>query len=426
MARGKNKLRKLERVAAKTPMLEAHGSKYHPPSASALAPRDLDFAHHDDLQDWDDDFCDHENLNKANMLRVTELLSDLFSSSFKLAIPSLFRGMVQNLQDQVLKDKITTFVDHGFSPSLIEALAGDQSTKEGIRTQIYLACEDELGDVVLRLSTEDSFDLLCDLAVRHGRDLKTWGPPCACSFSKCLPCLERLVQSIKATPPTPETDIKAIQPNELITWIDQKRKSKEDTKINQAWDEDLSWRTRVTSAWKKMADILWQYANDIDPLQLPRVKAAHDALVKLNGLDLFYTVVTREVAAIETRKDMITQLPDSTRLNLSSQYERMKKENQTIKRQATDTPRDDDWTGADYRKALARAIREQGNQAFAQNAYQEATEQYTRAIGYDATEPIYPLNRAACLVKLKRYSEAERDCTGKFALSSKHPVFALD
>lgn len=42
-------------------------------------------------------------------------------------------------------------------------MAGDQSTRDGIKTQIKLACEEELGDVVLRLSTEDAFDLLCDL-----------------------------------------------------------------------------------------------------------------------------------------------------------------------------------------------------------------------------------------------------------------------
>jgi len=43
-------------------------------------------------------------------------------------------------------------------------------------------------------------------------------------------------------------------------------------------------------------------------------------------------------------------------------------------------------------------------------------EHYTRAIGYDSTEPIYPLNRAACLLKLKRYVEGERDCSSALML----------
>jgi hypothetical protein len=74
-----------------------------------------------------------------------------------------------------------SFIDHGFSPAvsaagsaipcdladrlsqLINTMASDASTREGIQNQIRLACEEELGDVVLRLSTEDCFDLLCDL-----------------------------------------------------------------------------------------------------------------------------------------------------------------------------------------------------------------------------------------------------------------------
>ncbi|KDN38149.1 TPR-like protein, partial [Tilletiaria anomala UBC 951] len=64
----------------------------------------------------------------------------------------------------------------------------------------------------------------------------------------------------------------------------------------------------------------------------------------------------------------------------------------------------------------ARAVREQGNAAYASGDYQEATEHYTRAIGYDATEAIFPLNRAACLLKLKKFAEAERDCSAALAL----------
>lgn len=46
---------------------------------------------------------------------------------------------------------------------LIRNMALDDSTREGIKMQIKLACDDELPDVVLKLSTEDCFDLACDL-----------------------------------------------------------------------------------------------------------------------------------------------------------------------------------------------------------------------------------------------------------------------
>ncbi|KAN0061970.1 hypothetical protein ACQY0O_005965 [Thecaphora frezii] len=295
-----------------------------------------------------------------------------------------------------------------------------------------LACKEELADVVLRLSTEDSFDLLCDLAVRHGRDLKTWGPPCACSFSRCLPCLERLVESIKTTPPTPPAEIKPIESTALLDWIKKSEfldlvavyDSDDEAAPPTSWADDPTWKERVSSAWEKMASILWQYADQIDPLEIPRIKGAHNALRKLNGLDLYYTVVTREVAEENTRKDLISDADSATRLYLSKHYERMKKENRKLSSKPGSGGNgvggggDDDWAGTEYRKALARAIREKGNQAYAAAQYQEATDQYTRAIGYDSAEPIYPLNRAACLLKLKRFTEAERDCTAAILLDA--------
>lgn len=45
-------------------------------------------------------------------------------------------------------------------------MAKDDSTRDGIKMQIKLACDDELPDVVLKLSTEDCFDLACDLVSR--------------------------------------------------------------------------------------------------------------------------------------------------------------------------------------------------------------------------------------------------------------------
>jgi hypothetical protein len=234
------------------------------------------------------------------MRKVSRSINQLFSASFEVAVPSLFKGMIQNLQDQVLKDKIMSFVEHGLTPAQIKFASSEAATRKGIRSQIRLACEEELGDVVLRLSTEDCFDLLCDLAVRHGRDLKLLGPPCACSFSKCLPCLERLVESVKLDPAMPSKSgsdandtkagkaaitssansinadakspgwlaninfqPKAIQPKGLHEWIQDL--------INNDWvDPDdwagETWKDVITDAWQNMADTLcelrikWVYA----------------------------------------------------------------------------------------------------------------------------------------------------------------------
>jgi tetratricopeptide (TPR) repeat protein len=76
------------------------------------------------------------------------------------------------------------------------------------------------------------------------------------------------------------------------------------------------------------------------------------------------------------------------------------------------------------RKALARSIREQGNALFTKGLYEEASDLYTKAIGYDDDEAVFPLNRAACLVKLSRFTEAEADCTRALELDcSNHKAF---
>lgn len=153
MARGKTKLKKGQRTAGKnlTASVVGHDAKTDKDSMLSRT--------HDHL----DDLCDHRDLDAGRMKQVATLLSRLFTTSFRLAVPSLFRGMVQNLQDHVLKEKVLGFLDAGFNPSLIRSMAKDDSTREGIKVQIRMACEEELADVVLRLSTEDCFDLACDL-----------------------------------------------------------------------------------------------------------------------------------------------------------------------------------------------------------------------------------------------------------------------
>ncbi|KAE8233689.1 hypothetical protein CF326_g1272 [Tilletia indica] len=467
----------------------------------------------------DEDLCDHTHLMHSRMRTVTTLLNDIFCASFKMAAPSLYRGMIVNLQDEIMRDKLMHFIDNGLTPKAIRNMADDPLTRQSIKAQLKGACQDELGDVVLRLSTEDAFDLLCDLAMRHGRNLRTWGPPCACSFSHCLPCLERLVNTVKSTPPPKDYSLysnpaldstsrlaiaaaagkasddkgkkgkgrkgkpgaKTVAPLKLASkksdptpaapshprskmiradlmdwiaslieadWVD-KRKD---------WVDVAAWEADVWAAWQGMNDVLWEVADEIDPLSLNRVSEYLLGLSQINGLDLYYAVVTRELTfnpALATKKSKQPKTDNSTPAKstadaISSEgvYDRMKKEVRELRRKQraeergkgkadgqgqgsdpsagkaavynadldSEEEEEVDVEGSDYRRALARAVREQGNSAYALGSYFDAVDHYTRAIGYDMTEPIYPLNRAASLLKLRLFEDAERDCSAAIRL----------
>ncbi|KAL9936719.1 hypothetical protein V8E36_004787 [Tilletia maclaganii] len=464
----------------------------------------------------DEDLCDHTGLAPTRMRTVTTLLNDIFCASFRMALPSLYRGMVYNLQDEIMRDKLMGAIDKGLSPKAIRNSLSDSVTRQEIKTQLKLACQDELGDVVLRLSTEDAFDLLCDLAVRHGRNLRLWGPACACSFSHCLPCLERLVNTVKTTPPPKDYSLysnpamdstsrlaiaaAAVKPSDTdpgkgLVKGKGKKKPKPGTKPIAAkdsalsttsprnprsklarrdlmswvaslieadwidkrsdWAEASAWEDEIWQAWQSMNDVLWEVAEEIDPMSLARVAEYLTGLGQMNGLDLYYAVVTRELTynpstprkkpAPPKAGDSAAQIVADT-ISWEGIYERMKKETREMRKKQRAEERgkgkadgfpklppsrtsittsdgavivideDDDVDGSDFRRALARAVREQGNSAYARGAYYDAVDHYTRAIGYDVTEPIYPLNRAACLLKLRLFEDAERDCTAAIRL----------
>ncbi|KAK0536779.1 hypothetical protein OC835_001916 [Tilletia horrida] len=485
----------------------------------------------------DEDLCDHTSLIASRMRTVNSLLTDIFTASFKMALPSLYRGMVYNLQEEIMRDKLMAMIDNGVSPKSIRTMASDPLYRQGIHSQLKHACEDELADVVLRLSTEDAFDLLCDLAMRHGRNLRLWGPPCACSFSHCLPCLERLVNTVRTTPPPKDYSLysnptmdstsrlaiaaatakaneqdkaksagnkgkgkKGVKPPQkgstaltkpgaaasssapaaprprsklaridlmdwvagLIEadWVDKRRD----------WSDPDAWEADVWAAWQTLNDVVWEVADEIEPLSLERVSVFLAGLGKMNGLDLYYAVVTRELTynPTATRKKpahapswLETEDKPKTppakvvaeAISWEGIYDRMKKETRELRRKQraeqrgkaradgpdagvkiaaqmrgdaiyvtysadadADAEDEDDVEGSDYRRALARAVREQGNSAYASGSYFDAVDHYTRAIGYDMTEPIYPLNRAACLLKLRLFEDAEKDCTAAIRL----------
>lgn len=158
---------------------------------------------------------------------------------------------------------------------------------------------------------------------------------------------------------------------------------------------------------------------------MPKVKGALETLSRFDGVELFYMIVTRELEAHTPPAGFKLPgggaVPSSApktwaAVNFSNQYERMKLENRALTDKTDANGAAGDATGAAFRIHLAAGIREQGNAAYAQGKYNEATEHYTRSIGYDPKEPIYPLNRAACLIKLKEWEQAERDCTAALVM----------
>ncbi|KAH8818928.1 TPR-like protein [Flagelloscypha sp. PMI_526] len=73
----------------------------------------------------------------------------------------------------------------------------------------------------------------------------------------------------------------------------------------------------------------------------------------------------------------------------------------------------------------AQSFKEKGNEAFKLTDFPTAIGHYTSAILADPTEPTYPLNRAAAYLKLRKYEDAERDCTRVLELSNNQNPKAL-
>ncbi|XP_059833491.1 RNA polymerase II-associated protein 3 isoform X2 [Hypanus sabinus] len=78
------------------------------------------------------------------------------------------------------------------------------------------------------------------------------------------------------------------------------------------------------------------------------------------------------------------------------------------------TPEPDTEEEVDAEKALAE--KEKGNNFFKEGKYDEAMECYTRAMTMDPYNPVFPTNRAATFLKMKKYAVAESDCNLAIAL----------
>ncbi|KAJ5078573.1 RNA polymerase ii-associated protein [Anaeramoeba ignava] len=71
------------------------------------------------------------------------------------------------------------------------------------------------------------------------------------------------------------------------------------------------------------------------------------------------------------------------------------------------------------KEKTAEELKEIGNNFFRQNQYEKAIDNYTKAINANPRNEIYYSNRAACLIKLKKFKEAENDCVKSLEINPK-------
>ena len=71
-------------------------------------------------------------------------------------------------------------------------------------------------------------------------------------------------------------------------------------------------------------------------------------------------------------------------------------------------------------KAAAKKLMGEANVEYKAAKYDPAIEKYTKAIELDPKEPQYPTNRAMVYLKMKKWAEAEEDCTNALKLNNKY------
>lgn len=367
------------------------------------------FSHHSHKDE--EYICDHKKFDERSVKRVSQLLSDLFATHFILALPLLFYEELQRIEIEVIRATVMDLIEEGLDPRNINSIAQDLDTESRIKTQTekYL---DKLCLTVTRISTEDTFDLICDLSARHGRDLNKWGPPCACSFANCLGCLQTLTESVLQTQPI-IPDMNKFRSDKYSAFSIKNILKRERT-ADIGTSSESSYN-RFAETWQALDDLFWKISSKIKPMQIPSIRAAIDKIKATNGVAIWYAVASRELKTWTSygnkgkgKRDVIqtTQEDILTAKHLT-----------TIFRCSTimNSKEEDDSLRASFaingRKLLGRVCKEQGNAAFERNCYVEAAEHYTRGIGYDAENAVIPLNRAQCFIKLDRFEAAEDDCS---------------
>lgn len=77
--------------------------------------------------------------------------------------------------------------------------------------------------------------------------------------------------------------------------------------------------------------------------------------------------------------------------------------------EASDQPDVGAGLSAEERQVAALKAKEEGNKEFLASRYEQAKEQYSRAIHFDSSVAVYFSNRAACELKLEQFGLAIED-----------------
>ena len=71
-------------------------------------------------------------------------------------------------------------------------------------------------------------------------------------------------------------------------------------------------------------------------------------------------------------------------------------------------------------KAAAKKMMAEANTEFKAGKLESALEKYTKAIELDPKEVMYPANRANIYLKMKKWKEAENDCTDALNINNNY------
>ena len=77
-------------------------------------------------------------------------------------------------------------------------------------------------------------------------------------------------------------------------------------------------------------------------------------------------------------------------------------------------------------KAAAKKAMSEANVDFKAGKYEGSIEKYTKAMELDPKEVMYPANRANVYIKMKKWEEAEKDCTDALKINSNYAKVVKD
>lgn len=137
--------------------------------------------------------CNHESISPVQMSKVSSLIGKLFSSCFVHALTSMYDAHLGKIRRSVLG---VIFLDLLEDDGVFLDVNQKPSTEE-LRKLIGEECDSCLVDFAAVSATEEVVVMLAEVAEHHGDECEAIGGPCACSFTKCICCLESLVDSIK-------------------------------------------------------------------------------------------------------------------------------------------------------------------------------------------------------------------------------------